>query len=149
MRIRDPRTNEIIQTTNVNNAVWQPPYIHEIFCNSCQKYFMLKPVSLDEKATHWECSCRCLHIEKIRLVFDNIRDNFKQIFLLHKLEYSKESRYWEIESSEFISPNNSRLNSHRRLITMSERTDLLDNLRQAICDELSIEFDNFQELLAT
>jgi hypothetical protein len=141
---RDRETQEFIETgSDVINALWPETYQRGIFCCTCQKYMLLKPVSLDYKATHWEDNCKCISIAAINQCFNNCRDNFINLYNLKTLSY-QDGRF-TIESAEFI--GDSRINTHRRIIT--ERDEILDNLKQAVQDQLSIEFENWTEYFHT
>jgi hypothetical protein len=87
-------------------------------CNGAKMY--LHPISLDEPAQFWKCSkCeRQITIEERNQVFEAIRQNVKDQYLLHVFDYDKG---WEIKSSEWI--GESRIGAKRKPITPSERAD--------------------------
>ncbi|HMH11348.1 MAG TPA: hypothetical protein VK553_11590 [Candidatus Nitrosopolaris rasttigaisensis] len=46
----------------------------------------------------------------------------------------------------WISPNESRINARRKVISMDERDEFLSDLKQAVLDSLEASFENWFEL---
>jgi hypothetical protein len=140
-------SGEFIETPRYVNAVFPEMYKHGIFCSCCQKYLFLKPVSLDYEATHWEDNCTCISLKAINQCFNNCHDTFINLYNLKTLSYDIQNRNWKIESAEFI--GESRVNSPRKIITMDVRKDILSDLKNAVQDQLAVEFEDWTDYFYT
>jgi hypothetical protein len=119
------------------------PDKHALLCQQCQKYMRLMPVSRDLEATHWECKCKWITLKAIRECFDNCSNTFNELYRLNKFTYDIANRNFEIVSNEWI--GESRINSRRKLISPTERDEILSDLKQAVEDSISVSFESWSE----
>jgi uncharacterized protein YpbB len=108
---------------------------------------MLLPISKDEKASHWECRCKCIPLSAHPRCFNNCRETFQDLYLLHKFEYDIKSKQSTILSAEWH--GDSQIGSTKRIITLDMKKDVLSDLQSAIQDELGVTFTSWQEFFDT
>jgi hypothetical protein len=144
---RDKRTGEFVETdSHIANAVWKQQYNRGLYCVAGHYLKLLSTdgcISRDLSAFRWCCNCKSIPIRNIKLVLNRCCQTFKDVYRLHKLEHDIPSRNWLIESAEWISPNESRVNAHRKLLSQDE---ILSILKQAAEDSMLISFEKWTDL---
>jgi hypothetical protein len=147
---RDPETGEIIEQQNqVAIALWPEQTRHNWFCSQCGIFMKAYPISHDLPFTHWSCTnCK-------KNITANERDESfnahvkiaKERYDLKTLEYNKEDRSWNIESSIFV--GDSRIGAKRKVIRPSELEQIVNEVQDMIEAQLHISFENWSEFWAT
>lgn len=105
----------------------------------------LLPINRDIPASHWECRCRGISLIQRDAVFELARQDVQELYNLHEFSYNNENRNFTIVSGEWISPDESRINSTRRKLSTGQRNDIIEELEDIIQDELEITIVNFQD----
>jgi hypothetical protein len=116
----------------------QQPKTKGWICSKDGAKMTLLPISHDVPAQYWQChSCqRQITMEERDGVFDTIRQNIQDQYLLKTFQYDKITNKWTIESSEWI--GESRIGAKRRTFTIGMRQDVIEQLLSTIEDTLSI-----------
>jgi hypothetical protein len=107
-------------------------------CKNEGSKMTLLPINKDIPAEYWKCnSCqRQITIEERDGVFETIRKNIQDQYLLKTFEYDKTANKWTIESSQWVGI--SRIGAKRRTFTAGMRQDIIEQLLSTIEDTLSI-----------
>lgn len=127
----------------IANATWKPIPKHGWYCEKCSMYMKLLPINKDIPASHWECRCRGISLLQRDKSFQINKEITQDLYLLRKLNYDKQNIHWDIESAQWSSPDESRINSQRRIIRDMDL--IISELKALIEEELEISFENFQD----
>lgn len=145
----EPRIKHWSEKGGVRNlsfeALVPQPDKHGLHCSKCQMYMKLLPKNRDIPATHWECRCKGISLIQRDIVFELARQEVKEEFNLHEFSYNIETRKWTIQSAEWISHDESRINAKRRVLNTGQRNDIIDELQDIIEQESEVTFLNFQD----
>jgi hypothetical protein len=101
---------------------------------------ILLPINKDEPTEFWQCT-RCkrkITIEERDQIFEVIRKNVQDEYLLHVFIYDKQNNTWEIKSAEWL--GRTRIGAKRKKITSIQREELIDTLMNGLEDALNIFF---------
>jgi len=105
----------------------------------------LLPINKDIPATHWQCQCRGIALIQRDAVFEKNRQIIQDAYELKTFSYDIEKNYWKIQSAEWISSDESRVNAKRKIIHTIRREGIKDELKHMIEDELNITVESFQD----
>jgi hypothetical protein len=98
----------------------------------------LLPVSHDEPVQYWQCTkcSRQITIQERDQIFEAIRLNVMDKYLLHIFVYDKQNNNWDIKSDEWPGPT--RIGAKRKVIKAAEREEIIDQLLDTLEDTLQI-----------
>ena len=146
MREYDEEGNILEPRPHIVAAFWpDPPKRQGVYCKTGH-FMKLLPVNRDiTEGLWWKCDCKCISLTGRDNCFERHRQLAINMFQLHKLEYNRQTNHFDIESSEWISHDGSRLNATRRQIGQTETEDILTKFQEVIEKELDISFDSFQD----
>jgi hypothetical protein len=133
------------QTGGVKNLTFEAiaprPPAQGWICTLCDAANMvLLPVSHDENPLFWQCSnCnRQITMEERDQVFEAVKQNVKEKYLLHSLNFDRDNNRWTIISGEWR--GESRIGAKRRTFSSAVREDLIEELLSSLEATLNIHF---------
>jgi hypothetical protein len=150
--MRGIRTESGIVETRVQNLTWEhisPPIRKRGWrCGKCSITMKLLSISKDIPAEYWRCyECnKQIPLEQRDAVFDEIIQAVKEKYNFHVFSYDREHNTWDIQSSEWVTLNGTRLDSKRKRISSNLKKDIIGDVKAAIQHTLEIEIDSIKDL---